>query len=53
MRLTQALDHARTGATLVDVAVSAGYFDQAHLCREVRDLTGSTPAELLVHLGIK
>lgn len=53
MRLTRALDHARTGAALVDVAVSSGYFDQAHLCREVRDLTGSTPAELLVHLGIK
>ncbi|HEX5738976.1 MAG TPA: AraC family transcriptional regulator, partial [Hydrogenophaga sp.] len=29
-----------------DFAHGAGYADQAHLCREVRDITGHSPAEL-------
>ncbi|MED5619380.1 helix-turn-helix domain-containing protein [Ideonella sp. BN130291] len=29
-----------------DFAQGAGYADQAHLCREVRDITGHSPAEL-------
>ncbi len=33
-------------ATLADLALSAGYFDQAHLSREVRSFAGCTPSEL-------
>jgi transcriptional regulator GlxA family with amidase domain len=43
-----ALDHARTGLALADVAVLTGYADQAHLTRETRRLTGRTPRELLL-----
>jgi AraC-like DNA-binding protein len=31
------------------LAVDCGFFDQAHLAREVRDLAGLTPTELLVN----
>jgi AraC-like DNA-binding protein len=42
LRMQRALDHARTGAGLADVAAAHGYADQAHLARDVRDLTGTT-----------
>jgi AraC-like DNA-binding protein len=29
-----------------DIAAEAGYADQAHLCRDVRSITGTTPAKL-------
>lgn len=29
-----------------DIAAQGGYADQAHLCREIRDITGLTPTEL-------
>ncbi|MDQ6617759.1 MAG: helix-turn-helix transcriptional regulator [Actinomycetota bacterium] len=32
---------------LAELAAVAGYADQAHLCREVRDLAGATPVDLL------
>jgi transcriptional regulator GlxA family with amidase domain len=47
LRLGRALDVARTGVSLAEVAVTAGFADQPHLSREVRDLTGTTPAQLL------
>jgi AraC-like DNA-binding protein len=43
---------ARLGAGPVDwaaLAAQCGFFDQAHLAREVRSLTGQTPTELLVN----
>ncbi|RZT16033.1 AraC-like DNA-binding protein [Mycobacterium sp. BK558] len=46
VRFERALERLRCGVELSVVAVDCGYFDQAHLCREVRDLAGVTPAEL-------
>ncbi|HEY0697452.1 MAG TPA: helix-turn-helix transcriptional regulator, partial [Micromonospora sp.] len=40
LRMRHALALARSGVPAVQVAVRAGYADQAHLCREVRSLAG-------------
>ncbi|UGQ13927.1 helix-turn-helix transcriptional regulator [Yinghuangia sp. ASG 101] len=40
LRLGRALELARGGEPFADVAVRAGYADQAHLAREVRSLAG-------------
>jgi AraC-like DNA-binding protein len=47
LRMTRALDAARTGRSLAEVAAATGYADQAHLTREVRALAGLPPARLL------
>jgi AraC-like DNA-binding protein len=47
LRFQRALATARTGTALATVAASAGYADQPHLAREVRDLTGATMGALL------
>lgn len=47
LRLQRALARARAGRPLAEVAAETGYFDQAHLSREVRALTGTTPTALL------
>jgi AraC-like DNA-binding protein len=47
LRMTRALDAARTGRPLAEVAAATGYADQAHLTREVRALAGLPPAQLL------
>jgi AraC-like DNA-binding protein len=49
-RLQRFLDLAERGPfplRLAEVAAASGYADQAHLCREVQDLGGTTPANLL------
>ena len=46
VRFECALERLRTDAALSAVAAECGYFDQAHLCREVRELSGLTPAAL-------
>ena len=49
-RVRRALAKARV-ATAVDwaaLAIDVGYYDQAHLAGEVRELTGRTPSEWLV-----
>ncbi|PST21914.1 AraC family transcriptional regulator [Mesorhizobium plurifarium] len=38
--------HARPGDTLANLALDAGYADQAHLAREARELTSFTPREI-------
>jgi AraC-like DNA-binding protein len=42
LRLGRAIEAARTGTPPAQVAAECGYADQAHLSREVRDLTGAT-----------
>lgn len=34
------------GVNLTSIAYAAGYYDQAHLCNEVKSFTGLTPAQL-------
>ncbi|MEV0157240.1 helix-turn-helix transcriptional regulator [Micromonospora sp. NPDC050686] len=47
LRMRRALALARTGVGLAEVAARAGYADQAHLTRDVRELTGVAPGALL------
>ncbi|MEU1256490.1 helix-turn-helix domain-containing protein [Streptomyces chartreusis] len=47
LRLQRALALARGGVGLADTAVRAGYADQAHLARDVRELAGLPLGELL------
>ncbi len=43
-----ARDNTRAGpANLADVAAQGGYADQAHLSRDVRDITGHSPGKFL------
>lgn len=53
LRLGRAVDGVRTGAGLAAVAASSGFADQAHLCREIKDLTGVTPTGLLDAIGAR
>jgi AraC-like DNA-binding protein len=50
-RLGRALEQARANRPLAETAALSGYFDQAHLAREVRALTGTTPTRLLAELS--
>ncbi|KFG73056.1 helix-turn-helix transcriptional regulator [Streptomyces mutabilis] len=47
LRLQRALALARAGTPLAETADRSGYADQAHLARDVRELTGLPPGELL------
>jgi AraC-like DNA-binding protein len=48
LRLGRALELAREGLDLADVAVRAGYADQSHLANDARALAGATVTQLLV-----
>jgi AraC-like DNA-binding protein len=50
LRMTWALDQARAGLPLAEVAASCGYADQAHLSRELLALGGATPTSLVAEL---
>jgi methylphosphotriester-DNA--protein-cysteine methyltransferase len=53
-RLRRAAEAMRDGASVADAAVTAGFSDQAHLSRQMRDMMGLTPAAvapLLANLG--
>jgi AraC-like DNA-binding protein len=47
LRFRRAVALARRGVPFVDVAVDAGYADQPHLAREVRELAGVSLGELI------
>ncbi|MDR3081661.1 MAG: helix-turn-helix transcriptional regulator [Streptomyces sp.] len=47
LRLQRALTLARSGVPYADTASRAGFADQAHLARDVRELTGMPLSELL------
>ncbi len=47
LRLRRALALARAGTPLAETAVRAGFADQAHLARDVKELAGVAPGELL------
>lgn len=47
LRLVRALELARSGVPYAEVAVRAGYADQAHLAREVKSLAGAPMGVLL------
>jgi AraC-like DNA-binding protein len=46
-RLLVGVDRRRTTDTLATLAAGAGYLDQPHMTREVRELAGITPKQLL------
>jgi AraC-like DNA-binding protein len=46
LRLLRAVDAADAGGDWADVALRAGYVDQAHLARDFGALAGATPGEL-------
>ncbi|MFE9959873.1 helix-turn-helix domain-containing protein [Micromonospora sp. NPDC005299] len=52
LRMRRALDLAGTGTPLAEVAALAGYADQAHLSREVKELAGVPPTRLLPPAGV-
>ncbi|QXJ26185.1 AraC family transcriptional regulator [Actinomadura graeca] len=47
LRFERAVGLLRDGGGLAGTALACGYYDQAHLNREVRALSGCTPTELL------
>ena len=50
-RFRKAIMAIRLGSSLADAAIVAGYADQPHFTRDVRDLTGHTPVELVRNAG--
>jgi AraC-like DNA-binding protein len=48
-RFQHVLALAASQGDLADLAIAAGYADQAHMTREVRELAGATPTAVLGH----
>jgi AraC-like DNA-binding protein len=45
-RLRRAAESLQSGRSLADAAIAAGFADQAHATRELKKVTGLTPARL-------
>lgn len=46
-RLRRAVEEVQAGASVADAAVAAGFADQAHLTRQMREMVGLTPTAVL------
>jgi AraC-like DNA-binding protein len=51
IRLQTALRHVRDGRPLDDVALACGFFDQAHMSRDFRELAAMSPGAWREHNG--
>ncbi|MDY0137115.1 MAG: helix-turn-helix domain-containing protein [Thiomicrospira sp.] len=49
MRFTQLISHLDPAKPLVQTALDLGYYDQAHMGREIKQLSGLTPSQLIQH----
>ncbi|MDH6538518.1 methylphosphotriester-DNA--protein-cysteine methyltransferase [Streptomyces sp. SPB4] len=47
IRLNRAIHRLSRGSSLVDTALSCGYYDQPHLANEFKTMTGTTPGRFL------
>ena len=50
-RFNMALRQIRSPRNLTEIALAAGYYDQAHFCREFKDFAGLTPGAYRAHAG--
>jgi len=50
-RFNTALGQMRSSQNLTEIALAAGYYDQAHFCREFKDFAGLTPTAYRAQAG--
>ena len=50
-RFNTALHYLRSSRNLTEIALAAGYYDQAHFCREFKDFAGLTPGAYRAQAG--